>query len=51
MNAEFKPCPNKQINETNCTCSYTSCARHGVCCKCVQYHLSQGDKPQCFVKR
>lgn len=50
MTAGFQPCPNQAANKKQCTCSYTGCARHGVCCKCVQYHLGQGERPQCFVK-
>ena len=46
----LKPCPNIESNQKRCTCPNTGCARYGLCCQCVHYHLSKGDRPQCFVK-
>lgn len=46
----FKACPNKETNDQRCTCAYTGCSRHGICCKCVHYHLAQRELPQCYVK-
>ena len=37
----------KESNSKNCTCSYTSCSRHGVCCDCLKYHLNQRQLPAC----
>ncbi len=50
MANDSKTCPNIEKNNKHCTCSYTGCARHGMCCQCVQYHRSQKELPQCFVK-
>jgi len=35
-------------NLKNCTCTYSSCSRRGVCCDCVRYHLGAGELPGCF---
>ncbi|HEX2950115.1 MAG TPA: DUF6485 family protein [Armatimonadota bacterium] len=43
-------CQNKEKNKQKCTCSYTSCARHGVCCECIRYHRENGDLPGCLKK-
>jgi hypothetical protein len=40
-------CPNKQQNMKACTCTYSGCARHGVCCECLQYHLGMKQLPAC----
>ncbi|MFC1607552.1 DUF6485 family protein [Candidatus Latescibacterota bacterium] len=37
-----------ESNKKNCTCSYTSCSRHGVCCECIVYHQRSGELPGCF---
>ncbi len=47
---ERKVCPNRGLNNEFCTCPYTDCERHGVCCECVQYHLPKKQLPQCYVK-
>lgn len=31
-----------------CVCTYTSCAKRGVCCDCVAYHLKSRQVPGCF---
>lgn len=40
-------CTAKQ-SKTHCTCSCTSCDKHGSCCACVVYHRERGDIPGCF---
>ena len=37
----------KEMNKVNCTCTYP-CSKRGVCCECVQYHLSREEIPGCF---
>ncbi len=34
-------------NSVNCTCTYTSCDKHGKCCECVEYHLQMKQLPGC----
>lgn len=41
-------CANQDKNKKNCRCSYVSCNRRGICCECVQYHLSKKEIPGCF---
>lgn len=38
----------KERNLENCTCTYNSCSRMGVCCDCVAYHLQSRQLPGCF---
>ncbi|MFH1552060.1 MAG: DUF6485 family protein [Candidatus Omnitrophota bacterium] len=38
----------KQHNIKRCNCTYEPCSRKGVCCDCIQYHLSAGQVPACF---
>jgi len=40
-------CANKKINTDFCTCSYPGCSKKGVCCECIQYHLSKDELPGC----
>lgn len=40
-------CANKQKNTAVCTCTYSGCPRHGVCCECLQYHLASKQLPAC----
>ena len=47
---ENRNCPNAQGNSQRCTCPYTGCSRHGVCCECIAYHLPRKELPQCYVK-
>ncbi len=35
-------------NQNNCTCTYSSCTRKGICCECVSYHLRSNELPGCF---
>ena len=37
----------KQANMDFCTCSYDGCARKGICCECLQYHLKSRQLPGC----
>jgi hypothetical protein len=30
-----------------CNCSYPGCARKGICCDCLAYHLSSRQLPAC----
>ncbi|MCM8764155.1 MAG: DUF6485 family protein [Candidatus Omnitrophica bacterium] len=41
-------CVNKDNNIKNCSCTYISCERRGVCCECVSYHRKNGEIPGCF---
>ncbi|PLX40686.1 MAG: hypothetical protein C0608_08005 [Deltaproteobacteria bacterium] len=38
----------KQGENSNCACTYTSCARHGICCECIEYHRSKGQMVACY---
>ncbi len=44
----MKDCPNKEENTKNCGCSYEPCSRKGICCECIAYHRSRGEKPACL---
>jgi len=46
--AEVRECPNRKRNKETCPCPYTDCSRHGICCECMRYHLSKGQKPACM---
>ena len=48
MSDNFRPCPNRQTNEKNCTCPKTDCANHGICCQCVMNHRSMKNLPRCL---
>ncbi len=41
-------CPNKEKNLERCPCTYEPCSRKGICCECIHYHRSQGQKPACM---
>ncbi len=41
----------KEKNLTACTCSYEPCARKGICCECVAYHVKARQLPACFFPR
>ena len=34
-------------NTTVCNCTYEPCARKGICCDCVSYHLRYRQLPAC----
>lgn len=38
---------NKTKNEQNCNCSYDPCARKGLCCECIAYHVKSRQLPAC----
>lgn len=40
-------CPNKNLNQSRCTCSYPGCANHAVCCECLHMHLAKKQLPGC----
>lgn len=37
----------KSSNVKSCNCSYPGCARHGICCECLRYHLGARELPAC----
>lgn len=37
----------KTVNLERCNCSYPGCARKGVCCDCLAYHLKSRQLPAC----
>ncbi|MDI6743304.1 MAG: DUF6485 family protein [Smithella sp.] len=37
----------KQTNVDKCNCTYDPCARKGVCCDCLKYHLKKRQLPAC----
>jgi hypothetical protein len=37
----------KEQNLQKCNCSYDPCARKGICCECLQYHLKARQLPAC----
>lgn len=39
---------NIKKNKEMCNCSYEPCSRKGVCCECIQYHLSSSQFPACL---
>ncbi|MCX5653475.1 MAG: DUF6485 family protein [Planctomycetota bacterium] len=41
-------CVNQKKNVVDCTCTYMSCERRGVCCECVAYHRASDQLPGCF---
>jgi hypothetical protein len=41
-------CPNVKKNAVACTCTYSACDKHGVCCACVAYHRANDELPACF---
>ena len=42
-----KPCPNLEINLSDCGCTYTPCERKGKCCECIRYHWRRNELPGC----
>ena len=37
-------------NKQRCNCSYEPCARKGMCCECLHYHLQKGQLPACCFR-
>lgn len=38
----------KNTAAKNCSCTYTSCPRHGNCCECVAYHRDKNQMVACY---
>ena len=34
-------------NKKRCNCTYEPCSKKGMCCECLQYHLSIEQLPAC----
>ena len=45
---ERHTCPDKEINNKQCTCTNITCKNHGICCLCVFNHRTQKNKPACL---
>jgi len=43
---EYMEC-RQHNNLKHCNCSYEPCARKGLCCECIQYHLRMRELPAC----
>lgn len=41
-------CPRAAINTKHCTCTYSGCPRHAICCECLHYHRERGELPGCY---
>jgi len=37
----------KQKNIAKCNCTYSGCAKKGLCCQCLSYHLAMQELPAC----
>ena len=37
----------KKNNLGRCNCTYDPCARKGICCECLGYHLKSRQLPGC----
>ncbi len=37
----------QEKNMEHCNCTYDPCARKGICCDCIQYHLRSRQLPAC----
>jgi hypothetical protein len=37
----------KEDNAADCACTYASCSHRGICCECIQSHLSRKELPGC----
>ena len=46
----MRHCDEKTRNE-KCKCTNTECARHGLCCECLESHWSGGSFPACMFPR
>ena len=40
-------CLRQNQNKKRCNCSYEPCSKKGICCECIQYHLSRQELPAC----
>lgn len=41
-------CSNIKKNKASCNCTYSGCARHGLCCECLAYHRINFELPACY---
>ncbi|MFA4855513.1 MAG: DUF6485 family protein [archaeon] len=41
----------KAKNLKKCNCTYSGCARKGMCCECIRYHWERGELPACFFSK
>lgn len=41
----------QEKNLNDCTCTYGSCSKQGICCECVAYHRSRRELPGCFFPK
>ncbi len=46
----MRSCDQEQ-NLLDCTCTYTSCSKRGICCECIKYHRSKGEIPGCLFPK
>lgn len=37
----------KEENRLACNCTYEPCARKGMCCDCIKYHVRHRELPAC----
>jgi hypothetical protein len=37
----------KEQNLDKCGCTYDSCAKKGLCCECISFHLRSRELPGC----
>jgi hypothetical protein len=37
----------KDANLARCNCTWQGCARKGLCCDCIAYHLRSRELPAC----
>jgi hypothetical protein len=44
----MKECPRQEENLTQCSCTYASCEKKGLCCECLHYHRKRGELPACY---
>jgi hypothetical protein len=40
-------CQNLEENLSICSCTYEPCSRKGMCCECIQYHVTKRELPAC----
>ena len=43
-------CKQKE-NLKDCSCTYPSCPRKGICCECIKYHKDRRELPACFFSK
>ncbi|HUT86266.1 MAG TPA: DUF6485 family protein [Elusimicrobiales bacterium] len=41
----------KAENLDKCNCTYQSCSRRGICCRCVAYHREKRQLPACYFDK